>query len=356
MGEEEEEPVVDGLQLKRIAAAVGARALTDEARSDENALVRPNRRGRIPVINVEKWLAPQLPDLEPPQQHKKDRAVTIDLSGCVLGSTGAQVLAGCLQAPPLRPHEASGGRGVTELNLSGCGLGDAALAALAAAPLYWENHDQKLEIHRHKYDHRHVVSLSLAHNKFGKPGLKSLCQPALGERLRALELSDNDIGTPGALAVLSAALADSHLTSLCLARCQIGSSGCLALGSNELPETLTSLDLSGNRITRSAEVKNLTAKLDYDSTGWAALCERLQISNVTSLRLASTGIGPEGASVLAERGMRDWQQCKLLLLDLSDISLRSAGVVALSNSCWAATRSARPACLECATRTSGRHE
>lgn len=332
MGEEEEEPVVDGLQLKRIAAAVGARALTDEARSDENALVRPNRRGRIPVINVEKWLAPQLPDLEPPQQHKKDRAVTIDLSGCVLGSTGAQVLAGCLQAPPLRPHEASGGRGVTELNLSGCGLGDAALAALAAAPLYWENHDQKLEIHRHKYDHRHVVSLSLAHNKFGKPGLKSLCQPALGERLRALELSDNDIGTPGALAVLSAALADSHLTSLCLARCQIGSSGCLALGSNELPETLTSLDLSGNRITRSAEVKNLTAKLDYDSTGWTALCERLQISNITCLRLASTGIGPEGASVLAERGMRDWQQCKLLLLDLSDNSLRSAGVVALSKS------------------------
>eukprot|EP01043_Picozoa_sp_COSAG02_P085200 COSAG02_NODE_22888_length_737_cov_0.532915_1_plen_128_part_10 len=126
----EEAPVVDRLQLRRIAAAVGATALTDEALSDEQSLVRPNKRGRILVKNVEEWLAPHLPSLDPPQLHKEERSVTIDLSGCVLGSTGAQVLAGCLQAPPLRPHEESGAKGVTELDLSGCGLGDAAVAAV----------------------------------------------------------------------------------------------------------------------------------------------------------------------------------------------------------------------------------
>ena len=57
------------------------------ARTRTTALVRPNRRGRIPVRNAEKWLAPHLPGLDPPRQDKKDRAVTIDLSGCVLGDT-----------------------------------------------------------------------------------------------------------------------------------------------------------------------------------------------------------------------------------------------------------------------------
>jgi Leucine-rich repeat (LRR) protein len=323
----EEHPVVDRLQLKRIAAAVGA-PLTDADLSDPLSLVRPNKRGRIAVANIEEWLAPLLPALEPPNKHVEEHSVTVDLSGCVLGSTGAQVLAGCLQAPPLRPHE--GSKGVTELNLSGCGLGDAAIAAVAAAPEYWDHHNQRLEIHRHKFDHGALVSLSLKHNKFSKAGLKSLCHPALGLQLHSLDLSDNNIGTPGALAVLSTGLMESRVASLGLARCKIGSNGCLALGSNELPESLTALDLSGNRITRSAEVYSLTAKLDYDSTGWAALCDRLLVSNVATLKLASNRLGADGAAVLAAQGMGDWFHCKLLTLDLSDNSLRSSGVVALS--------------------------
>lgn len=361
-------PVIDRLQLKRIALAVGVPTdTTEQALLDPQSLVRPNKRGRILVTKVEEWLAPQLKSLDPPNKHCKqckppnkqcktckrrdDYGHTITLSGCVLGSTGAQVLAGCLQAPPLQPHDAMGGHGVTDLDLSGCGLGDTAIGAIAAAPMYWEQHEQRLAIHRHKFDHRVLASLSLRANNFGKGGLKAICHPAIGPKLRELDLSDNDIGTGGAMAILGAALHESRLCSLVLARCKIGSHGCLSLGATDLPDSLTALDLSGNRITRSAETANLTAKLDYDATGWAALCARLLLSSVDTLNLAlvlqaiptndvttdvsdklrfrSNGMGVEGAAVLAEQGIGSWFQCKLRTLDLTDNLLRSAGAAAL---------------------------
>ena len=88
--------------------------------------------------------------------------------------------------------------------------------------MYWEQHEQRLSVHRHKFDHRALHSLSLRGNKFGKGGLKAICHPAIGQKLRDLNLSDNDIGTGGAMAILGAAVHESRLSSLVLARCKIG--------------------------------------------------------------------------------------------------------------------------------------
>ena len=81
--------MVDRLQLKRIAAAVGA-PLTDADLSDPLSLVRPNKRGRIAVAKAEKWLGPQLKSLDPPKKQlspdeKVVQTITVDLSGCVYG-------------------------------------------------------------------------------------------------------------------------------------------------------------------------------------------------------------------------------------------------------------------------------
>ena len=174
MAAETETPVIDRLQLKRITLAVGVAAeATEQALLDPHSLVRPNKRGRIAVAKAEEWLGPQLKSLDPPKKQlspdeKVVQTITVDLSTCVyghklssgllaiyrsfceiflceresacihrLGSTGAQVLACCLQAPPLQPHEASDppAHGVTELDLSGCGLGDTAIGASSQATL-----------------------------------------------------------------------------------------------------------------------------------------------------------------------------------------------------------------------------
>eukprot|EP01045_Picozoa_sp_COSAG04_P030433 COSAG04_NODE_5286_length_1672_cov_2.752066_1_plen_246_part_10 len=84
-------------------------------------LVKPNRHGRIAVEKVEEYLAFQRGE----ERGVVEARSAVDLRGCVLGSNGAQVLAGCLVAPPLEGV-------VTQLGLSGCGLGEAAVAAVAA--------------------------------------------------------------------------------------------------------------------------------------------------------------------------------------------------------------------------------
>ena len=82
------------------------------------------------------------------------------------------------------------------------------------------------------------------------------------------------------------------ITSLGLAVCKIGSRGCLALASNELPESLTSLDLSMNAFgTRG---------------GLGVLAVVPKLKQLQRLSVARNGIGgEEGLTMMQVRRLGD---------------------------------------------------
>ena len=157
---------VPALRELALAAGVAPTRAEQEIDSLEDAeLPHPDRHGNVAAAAAEAWLAPRMASA-----HGNDGLVDLRNSG--LGNGGAQVLAGCLVTPTMSY--------VKSLLLGCCCLGDAAVAAVAAAPSHWACATPTSELHRHAYTTKNLTELDLSNNQFSAAGLRAICSPGFG--------------------------------------------------------------------------------------------------------------------------------------------------------------------------------
>ena len=243
----------------------------------------------------------------------------------------------------LRSKLASGLGGATELNLAAKGFGPGLGALLADSP-----------------DLAELRALDVSDNDLGIDGVRALTASTRLTQLRELDLGGNDIGDDGASAVAhsptlagletlnvsgnsiagsgATALAQAtarHLSSLDLSMNGIGESGASALARTRLP--LQSLYLLGCEIgtngvrllAQSSSLSKLTVLAlsgnNLGDEGAQALAKSATLSSLTTLDLCANGIGDDGALALAQSP----QLKKLRVIELYGNDIGSRGAAAL---------------------------
>lgn len=316
-------------ELQKQASQLGI----DQSAVRDALLLMPGRDGQIAADAANEWLAARI-------AHAHGSQGIVDLCNTSLGTGGTQVLSTCLAASSLH--------GVQCLHLGNCGLDDAALGAFAGG-----NGVPSAIIQ--------LTDLDLSSNSFGLQGLQAIVQPGsgFGTNLAVLNLSNNPqllrrsnggrVATPGH--ALGAAVAASQLRELHLAHCALGPHGAAALANSlvehgGLPLSLNILVLSGNPLTGSGElVEGRTRagtddtqrrglrrlrkdRIDYDTSGFEALCALLKHSHVRLLKLEQCGLGTRAGAALGSAGLG----MHLQELDLGHNALRCSGVTQLAHS------------------------
>jgi len=228
----------------------------------------------------------------------------VNLSQCVIGDAGAAALA-------KSPHFAK----VERLDLRACEVSVKGIAALAAAPLAKHLHELNLadnpvratgiaEPSKGRWPELHT--LNLATSGLGSESMKPF-QAAEGfGRLLDLDLSDNEVGAAGAIALTRAKWA-GQMIRLNLADCK-----CVAgaiLGGASTLRRLQYLDLTDNPLM---------------PPGLAALLEG-EWPELTDLKIGGTSGGDESAKALAASGLLS----RLVTLSIERLPLSLEGLKAL---------------------------
>lgn len=273
------------------------------------------RHGREGIVAIAQ--SPTLANLE-----------ALDVSGCDLTATELDAL---LEAPfasrltTLRlAQNALGttgrlgevGRALEVLDLDGIGLSARAIADVLAAPAFGRL--RRLDISRNRFEDGELAT-ALAGMRL--PGLRGLvadhCNVAEATtsalaaaplvELRWLDLHDNPFGD-AALIALARTGGLPALWRLQLSRCDIGVTGCAALGASKLGARLRSLDLSRNRI---------------DDDAFAALLAADGLDALESLTLDGNQLTETSIDTLARSALRH----RLRRLSLSGVSSATARAV-----------------------------
>lgn len=228
----------------------------------------------------------------------------VDLSQCVIGDAGAAALAKLPQFSQ-----------VARLNLRACEVGGKGIAALAKAPLAKTVRELDLadnpvrdagvdELARGRWPEVHTLNLSTC--GIGAESMKAL-QTADGVGpLLDLDLSHNDVGAAGAIAIARARWSRG-LLRLNLARCRCAAGA--VLGTSAHLRHLRHLDLTDDPLA---------------PVGVAALLEG-EWPELTELRLSGTGAGDEGLRVVARSGLPG----RLAVLSLDRCEVTAAGLADL---------------------------
>ncbi|MBA4186484.1 MAG: hypothetical protein C0467_00555 [Planctomycetaceae bacterium] len=228
----------------------------------------------------------------------------VNLSQCVIGDVGAAALA---KSPQFSK--------VARLDLRACEVGAKGIAALAASPLakhlrVLDLSDNPvrasgiLELSRGRWPELHTLNLSTS--GLGSESMKAF-QAAEGfGRLLDLDLSNNEVGAAGAIAVTRAKWA-GHMVRLNLADCK-----CVAgaiLGGAATLRRLQYLDVTDNPLM---------------PPGVEALLEG-EWPELTDLKLGGTSGGDSGAKALAASGLLS----RLVSLAIDRFPLSPEGLAAL---------------------------
>jgi uncharacterized protein (TIGR02996 family) len=260
----------------------------------------------------------------------KMRLRDADLSQCVIGDAGLTALAALPQFS-----------GVSRLDLRSCDLGAKGLTALARSPAAASLRELNLAdnpLRAHGLDNfaqarwPELHTLNLANCGLGADAVKALSATSGVKRLIDLDLSGNDIGAGGAIAITKAAWANS-LVRLNLARCRCAAGAVLA-ASPRLRE-VQQLDLTDNPLNPAGvaalmegDWRELT-DLQLSGTfagdlGVQAITRSAVLPRLVTLSLAVGGLTPAGLELLlGVRGpdgravRRDGAPLKLVQLDLS---------------------------------------
>lgn len=205
---------------------------------------------------------------------------SLDVSDNALGADGARALS---QSPNLT--------GVRDLDLGGNDIADDGAEAIAHASAFLV-----------------LDTLNVSGNSITSRGASSL---VLGNssRLSSIDLSMNDIGEAGAIALSRGRW---PLRSLYLLGCEIGPAGAQALAQSKQLATLEVLALTGNSLGDSG------AQFLADST---------TLQNLTTLDLCANGIGDAGALALAQS--RQFKKLRVLELYGNEIAGRGAAALRL---------------------------
>ena len=278
-------------------------------------------------------------------------AASLDFANTGLGLEGGLLLAVGLGSPGVLAA-------IRSLCLAGCGLTDAAAACLAG-PIHGCTQLEALDLSRNKFTARALGTLL-------QPGFgtehDTTVEPPVERRvyydpLRSLDLSHCRIGgqadSPAGLEAIGQAVVGGQLAALRLACCSIGPAGLAGFsaadGGLAALTPLTTLDLSGNRLTRTETVEAVVGKakpgqsdrhahplvdgqllveasVDYDCSGWRLFVKTAARSNLLTLDLSRAGLGPEAAYELAQAGLGP--KLRRLLLGsnyLQDLGLKFLG-------------------------------
>lgn len=239
-------------------------------------------------------------------------ARALDLSRRELSDDDVHDLAECQAASSL-----------ARLSLAGNGLGDSAAALVAASPHLRGLTALDFSHNRLTSDGATAIAtsphlarieeLSLAANGLGTRGTAAIAESGL--RLRALDLSDNDVRAEGA-ALIAGSPALGSLAVLRLSRNGIGSDGAGALAVSRTLTSLAELDLAGNGIGPG---------------GAAALALCTNVTRLRVLRLAANALGRQGIELLVASN----RFVALEELDVAANQIGASGAMALSASPFA---------------------
>lgn len=228
----------------------------------------------------------------------------VNLSQCVIGDVGAAALA-------KSPHFTK----VARLDLRACEVGAKGIAALAASNMAKHLRELNLadnpvrasgiqELAKGRWPELHT--LNLATSGLGSESMKSFQSAEGFGRLLDLDLSDNEVGAAGAIALTRAKWA-GHMIRLNLADCK-----CVAgaiLGGAASLRKLQYLDLTDNPLM---------------PPGVEALLEG-EWPDLTDLKLGGTSGGDSGAKALAASGLLS----RLVTLSIDRFPLSPEGLAAL---------------------------
>ena len=184
-----------------------------------------------------------------------------------------------------------------------------------------------------------IKELDLSQNDIGAQGALAIANSSLMSNLASLNLSDNNIGVEGAV-VIADSVHMCNLTSLNLNNNNIGVEGVIAIANSANMCNLTSLSLAGNNITtqgaiaiaNSAYMCNLT-KLDLHGNnirnrGAMAIANPVYITNLTSLDLCYNNINAQGALAIANSSLMS----NLTSLNLASNYIGAQGAKAIADS------------------------